>query len=297
MGNKAADKTVKSDHETQRTLEREQEDDRYVPVIIKRTDEALRHPDDILEHAIAEGLEQLKRPNFSLLLSSIAAGLILGFSVMAVAFMATLTIPLDNELLTRLAMACVYPLGFVLCIMSGAQLFTEHTATAVYPVLDRRIKIGKLLRLWCFVVIGNLIGAYCSAGLLVAANNVIQAKAGYLFIAEHLVHFDIVSLLVSALLAGWLMALGAWLILATPPTITQIACVYIVTFLIGIGGLHHSIAGAVEIFAAFFISDVYSIKQVLRFIGIALAGNLIGGTLFVAMLNYGHIRQSQLAKT
>lgn len=69
--------------------------------------------------------------------------------------------------------------------------------------------------------------------------------------------------------------------------------IYIVTFIIGIGGLHHSIAGSVEMFSAYLISDVFSIPQVLRFIVITVVGNLIGGSIFVALLNYGHIRKTQ----
>jgi formate/nitrite transporter FocA (FNT family) len=94
-------------------------------------------------------------------------------------------------------------------------------------------------------------------------------------------------------LAGWLMALGAWLILATPPAVSQIVSIYIVTFLIGLGGLHHSIAGSVEMFAALMMSTEFSILESIRFIGVALFGNLIGGSLFVAVLNYAHIRETR----
>ena len=76
---------------TERSIERAQEDAQYTPVIVKRTDEARRHPDDILTHAINEGLEQLDRPVFSLALSSVAAGLILGFTAMSVAVVASVT--------------------------------------------------------------------------------------------------------------------------------------------------------------------------------------------------------------
>jgi formate-nitrite transporter family protein len=278
--------------QTERAEERSREDEEYVPVIIKRTDEAVRHPDDILEKAIIEGVEQTERPTGSLLLSAIAAGLILGFTAMAVAVVATLTSD-QTELSQRIAMAFVYPLGFIVCIMSSTQLFTEHTATAVYPVLDGRATVKKLFRLWLLVILGNLIGALMSAGLLTAADEVIQAKQGYISIGHHLVHFSAGALIVSAILAGWLMAMGGWLIVATPPNISQIFCIYIVTFLIGLGGLHHSIAGSVEMFTAYFISDEFSILQSLRFIGLAIIGNLIGGSLFVAILNYGHIRKTQ----
>jgi formate/nitrite transporter FocA (FNT family) len=177
--------------------------------------------------------------------------------------------------------------------MSGAELFTEHTATAVYPVLDRRATIGSLLRLWVIVIGGNLVGAVMSAGLLRLADPVVGAGEGYIEIGHHLVDPSSFSLLISAILAGWLMALGAWLILATPPGLAEIAAIFIVTFLIGLGGLHHSIAGAVEMFVAFLTSSEFTVAASARFIGLALFGNLIGGSVFVAMLNYAHIRETQ----
>lgn len=278
---------------TERQVERKEEDKDYTPVIVKRTDEALKHPDDILEKAINEGMEQLKRPFFSLLLSALAAGLILGFTAMSVAVVESQSLAFFQSKATRLTTALVYPLGFVLCIMSGTQLFTEHTATAVYPVLDRRGTPGALFRLWAVVIVGNLAGALASAGVLTLADGVIGAKTGYMEIGQHLVHFGGGPLFASAVLAGWLMALGAWLVMATQPTLSQIASIYIVTFIIGLGGLHHSIAGSVEIFTAYLISDVFNAGQVIGFLSLTIFGNLVGGSIFVALLNYAHIRETQ----
>ena len=279
--------------QTERAVERNREDSDFLPVIVKRNDEVVRHPDDTIEYAIREGLEQINRPFISLALSSVAAGLILSFTAMAVAVMAVVVSGQGNPMILRLAMAIVYPLGFIICIMSGTQLFTEHTAVAVYPVLDRRAGIVQLLRIWAVVISGNLAGAVVSAWLLRAAESVIGAEKGYLIIAEHLLGYETMPLLFSSLMAGWLMALGSWLSLATPANISQMACIYIVTFLIGFGGLHHSIAGAVEAFTAFLIGGHIRFGQVARFLVTAVCGNIIGGSIFVALLNYGHIRKTQ----
>ena len=286
--------TENSEPRTDRSLERLVEDQSWVPVIVKRTDEAVRHPEDVLVAVIEEGLEQLSRRTFSLGQSAVAAGLMLGFTAMAVAVVNVAVQPFSEwPMLERLAVALVYPLGFVVCLSSGAELFTEHTATAVYPVLDRKASVTRLLRLWSIVIGGNLIGAVLSASLLTLADPVIGARSGYIEIGRHLVGFSTLPLVVSAILAGWLMALGAWLILATPPTVSQIVSIYIVTFLIGVGGLHHSIAGSVEMFIALLMSNEFTIAQSGRFIGLALFGNLIGGSLFVAVLNYAHIRETR----
>lgn len=282
-----------TDSPTEREVEREEEDKEYTSVIVKRVDEAVKHPDDILEKAIHEGLEQQNRAFLSLLLSAMAAGLILGFTAMSVAIAESQMLLLDTAISSRFVTALVYPLGFVLCIMSGAQLFTEHTATAVYPVLDGRGNVTKMLRLWLVVIGGNLLGAMVSAVFLVLAEGVIQAETGYIEIGKHLVAYTTMPLIFSALLAGWLMALGAWLVLSTGPAMSQMASIYIVTFIIGTGGLHHSIAGSVEIFTAYLLSDLFSLAQVFRFVGITIVGNLIGGSIFVALLNYAHIRHTQ----
>jgi len=282
------------EHPQERKTQRLEEDKSFTPVIVKRTDQHRRHPDDVLVTAVAEGLEQLNRPVLSLALSSVAAGLILGFTAMAVGIATAAAAPLhDWPLLSRMLVSLVYPLGFVVCLMSGAELFTEHTATAVYPVLDRRARVSGLLRLWVIVIAGNLVGAVMSAGLLTLAEPVIGARAGYIEVGRHLVEPPSFALVVSAVLAGWLMALGAWLILATPAGLSQIVSIFTVTFLIGIGGLHHSIAGSVEMFVAFFVSSEFTLLQSVRFIGLALFGNLVGGSLFVAVLNYAHIRETQ----
>lgn len=279
--------------ETERSVERDAEDQQFMPVVIKRTDESRRHPDDMLEKAVEEGQEQLERQSVSLFLSAIAAGMILGFSAMAVAVASVAFELPDQPLLKRILVALFYPLGFVMCLMSGAQLFTEHTATAVYPVLERRATVSQLLRLWFVVVLGNLLGAFASAMLQTLADPVVGASVGYIEVGEHLVAFSSLPLLISGLLAGWLMAQGGWLLLSTTHASGQIMAIYLVTFLIGVGGLHHSIAGSAEIFSAMMLGANVPLAELGRFLGLALLGNLIGGSLFVAVLNYTHIRGTQ----
>jgi formate/nitrite transporter FocA (FNT family) len=282
------------DHsQTNRSIERSQEDKDYVPVILKRNDQAIRHPDDILERAIEEGLEQHKRPNLSLFLSAIAAGLILGFAGMCVAVITQLSLGGDNLMLNRITVAFIYPLGFIISIMSGTQLFTEHTATALYPALDNKVQVKSLLTLWAVVLIGNFVGTFLSSSLIYMSDAVISAEQGFIQVAHHLTQFTFKEVFFSALLAGWLMAQGAWLVLATAPTSSQIICIFIVTFIIGVGGLHHSIAGSAEIFSGLLHSEHPNYFGSAKFLISAVLGNLLGGSFFVGVLNYAHIKKTQ----
>lgn len=277
---------------TERGRAREREDDAFEQVIVKRVDTARRHPDDILEHTIATGAEQLDRAPRSLALSSVAGGFMLTFSVMAVAVVAEASGTLPEEM-RRVAMALAYPLGFIVCIMSGMELFTEHTATAVYPVLDGRADWRKLARLWVIVLAGNLLGSAVGAGMLALGEGVVKGRAAYLQIALATVAPPGWTMFASAVLAGALMALGSWLVHATSPGSSQLLVIYLVVFLIGLGSLHHSIAGSSELFVAKLLGSELSTGEVVKTIAISVAGNLLGGSLLVAIVNYGHIRSSQ----
>ena len=276
-----------------RSKERKKEDHNFIPVIIKRNDEAVKHPDDILEKAILEGLEQHQRPKVSLFLSSIAAGLILGMVAISIGIVNEYSYELQNELTKRLIKGLIYPLGFIVCLMSGNQLFTEHTATAVYPVLDKRIKKKSLFKLLTIVLAGNFLGTFLISILLYQSLPVLEIKDGLVSTFHHFINFSPSEVLFSSVIAGWLMAQSGWLILSTPPASSQLLCIYIITFLIGFGGFHHSIAGSAEIFMGLLVEgDINSYKAAVSLLT-AIIGNFIGGSVFVGILNYTHIRETQ----
>lgn len=234
-------------------------------------------------------IEQHKRSNSSLLLSSLAAGLILGSGAMCIA-LASQLYPESSSTIRKCIQALFYPLGFIVCIMSETQLFTEQTSTALFPVLDGKANFPGLLKVWTLVLLGNLIGTFCCSIMLYYAEPVIQAQVGFINLYEHLIHFNGLEIVLSAILAGWLMAQGGWLIMSTPLASSQIICIYIVTFIIGFGGLHHSIVGSSEIITGLLHSSNPDYIKGIVTISLAVIGNLLGGGIFVALLNYGHIK-------
>lgn len=59
---------IKTDYETERSKERNEEDNEFVPVIVKRTDEVIRHPDfevtmPLKEEVLDQLLENTETPN------------------------------------------------------------------------------------------------------------------------------------------------------------------------------------------------------------------------------------------
>ncbi len=97
----------------------------------------------------------------------------------------------------------------------------------------------------------------------------------------------------SAVLAGWLMGLLSWLVTAGKDTTSKIFIIVMVTATIGLAGLHHSIVGSVEVAAGLFAGQGISPASALLFLAVAIAGNAIGGVVFVAVIKYGHASQGR----
>jgi formate/nitrite transporter FocA (FNT family) len=245
---------------------------------------------DILQEEIESGTSESVRPPRGLLLSGVSAGLDLGFGVLMMGIALTI-VEQDpvHPLVQRLLLAAAYAVGFLFVNLGRSELFTEHTTLMVFPVLHRTRTVGALLRSWALVYTGNLIGGAVLAvatGLFGVRFGVIRPEAlGE--IASHMVDHSAGVILVSAVLAGWMMGLLSWLASATSDTISRIVCVCLVTGAIGFAQLHHCIAGSVEVIAGFFGSPAVSPADYLHFQMWATLGNIIGGGVF-ACLKYAH---------
>jgi formate-nitrite transporter family protein len=248
----------------------------------------------VLEQHVQQATEELERPAPGLFLSSLSAGLDIGFGPLLMAVIASSTASVLPRPIVELLMALAYTTGFVLVVIGRSALFTEHTTSAVLPVLAKRAGIEKIFRLWSIVLIGNLIG-----GTLIAAFiGIIGPRLGVVdpkelgSIAHKLLSHDWWLMLMSAVVAGWIMGLLAWLVVASRETMSQIVVVILTTFVIGSAGLHHSIAGSIEVLMALFADTGVTLGDYGVFILWAVVGNAIGGVVFVALLKFGHVRAS-----
>jgi len=251
----------------------------------------------ILVEEIVEGQHELERPPLGLFLSATSAGLDIGFSLFLMAVMKTM---IDNRLsepVTRLLMANMYAVGFIFVILGRSELFTEHTTLAVLPLISGRSTFGSVVRLWVIVYVGNMIGATAFAALTVLIGpdiGVIEPSAlGY--IAGNICRHEPTAILLSGMLAGWLMGLMSWLVTAARDTISQIVIVWLIASAIGLARLHHAVVGTVEVLAGVFANQGISMGDFGRFLGWATLGNAIGGTVFVALLKYSHASRGETA--
>lgn len=245
--------------------------------------------DSMLLNQLHEGIERYRKNNFSTFLSSFMAGLEIGFSFLLVVIVYSFFADrVDPAYIPKLA-AFVYPLGFILVVLGKSVLFTEQTSLLSLPVIIGNQKVKSLLVLWGIVIAGNLIGGYIIGAFFVWIGPAlgIITHAGIEELAVHSNHFSREVIFASAVIAGWLMALLSWIITSAQSVSSKIMVIYIVTFVIALSGLHHSIVGSIEVFAGLLVSHQVSLLDYVTFESTALVGNAIGGVVFVAILKYG----------
>jgi formate/nitrite transporter FocA (FNT family) len=248
----------------------------------------------ILAQQVHQAKQELARPARGLLLSSLAAGLEIGVGPFLMAVLLTLTTGVFTRPAVELLVALGYSVGFILVVVGRSELFTEHTALAVQPVLGREVSVLRLMRLWGLVLVGNLMGATVFAAFaayLGPALGVIERSAiGEL--AHNVIKYPSGTMFLSAVMAGWMMGLVAWIATAARETISQVVLVGLITLAIGLAHLHHSIAGAIEVLMGVFAGQGASVADFGRFLLLAVLGNAVGGSIFVALLKHGHVRHS-----
>jgi formate transporter FocA len=116
--------------------------------------------------------------------------------------------------LARLAAGVVFCLGLLLVVVAGAELFTGNNLI-VMAWADRRITLGRLLRNWGIVYVGNMTGAVATALLVYAAkqyefgDGAIGLNA--LAIADTKASLDWGQALALGVLCNALVCLAVWL--------------------------------------------------------------------------------------
>ena len=243
--------------------------------------------EEIHDNIMSEANEELERAAPSLLLSSFASGLAIGFSFLAGAFAASLV----SEPYRHAAASAAYPLGFVFVILARSELFTENTLTPVLPLLHRRDAgtFGRMLRVWGLLLAGNLAGTLLFAWVVARTPAVPAALQPHLLqLAERATSTGFGLTLYHGIFAGWLIALLAWLLASTRYTGAQLALIWLVTAPIAAFEFKHSIVGSAEAFYRAWQDSAWW-GSAIGFVTAAVIGNAIGGVLLVAILNYGQV--------
>ncbi|CAM4157301.1 formate/nitrite transporter family protein [Psychrobacter arenosus] len=243
----------------------------------------------ILVEQVIDAKETFNRSLGSLFTSAFTAGLEIGISLFVILTAYSLLgalFPAEYDHYALVLSSLLYPLGFIIVVIGQSLLFTEQTSLLSLPVLNKIEPLSKLLRLWGIVIIGNILGGCLFAVLMIGLglHMGLYSSENIDRYAAHVLDHEWWVIFGSAVLAGWMMGISAWLVTSARDTISRIILVTLITGSIGFLGLHHSIVGNVEVFSGLLYGHSVSITNYLIFLVVVLLGNTVGGVVFVAIL-------------
>jgi len=233
-----------------------------------------------------EGDDELKRSTSALAWSGLAAGLSMGFSVLAEAM---LKAAIPETSWRPLVVSFGYSVGFLIVVLGRQQLFTENTLTVILPLLQRRDgkTFRNVARLWTTVFLANEAGAFLFA-LVMAKSAAIDdgVREAMVRVAEASMAGNAPTILLRGVFAGWLIAMMVWLLPFAESG--RVWVIVIITYVVGLAGFAHIIVGSTEAMFLMFGGYMSGIDAV-HFIVPALIGNCVGGVALVAAINHAQV--------
>lgn len=202
----------------------------------------------------------------------------------------------SNPALQRFLSGAAFPIGLILVVVLGAELFTGNNAVLIPSMVSRRHGPGTTLLNWTLVYLGNLVGALAFTYFMVyrcgltaldpwhtAAVRVAEAKVA--------MPWDVVFL--KGIGANWCVCLAVWLALSGKTLLEKALGCWLPVMAFVALGYEHCIANM------FFIplgmmegADVTLIQAVTANFIPSTLGNIVGGALLVGAVNaYLHMRK------
>jgi formate/nitrite transporter len=182
--------------------------------------------------------------------------------------------------LTKFAAGAVFPVGLMLVVIAGSELFTGNCMFAPIAVLNKEASLKGLAINWTLVYIGNFIGSIFVAFFLAYKCGFFNALpwAGWAAtVANTKCGLDFTTAFLRGIGCNWLVCLAVWLGVSADDVIGKIfSCWFPIMAFVTIG-FEHSVANMFFIPLGIFVANDPAIATVLSGAKVSTV-NLIGNT-------------------
>jgi len=240
-------------------------------------------PAEIHEVWIGNGVKKGNLKVFKMILLGVLAGLFIGFGAHAnIVASQTLATTVDPGL-AKLIGASVFPVGLMLVILAGAELFTGNNLMTL-AVMDKKITISQMLKNWVVVYIANFVGSVLLAFLVTKTglygSEAMAAKA--IGIATGKVGLTFSQAVISGIFCNILVVLACWMQAGSKEMIGKLIAIWFPIMLFVLSGFEHSVANMFFIPLGMFVGADITWAQVWinNLIPVTI-GNIIGGAIFI----------------
>ncbi|MCM1042845.1 MAG: formate/nitrite transporter family protein [Corallococcus sp.] len=188
-----------------------------------------------------------------------------------------------------LVKAAVFPLGLILVVLAGSELFTGN-CLLLAPTLSKDIKISAVLKNLGIVYGGNLVGSVLVA-LVTVYGGTFGDGTSIILAANAKCSMTFAECLLRAIPCNILVCLAVWISMASKTVTGKILAVYLPIFAFVACGFEHSVANMFYLSAGFWATAKYgvtaenltAVNALVNNLLPATIGNVIGGTVFVAL--------------
>ncbi len=194
----------------------------------------------------------------------------------------------ENPGISKFLFGAAFPVGLMIVVMAGAELFTGNNAYFMPNVLSRKQSWTAPLRNWGLVYLGNFIGSIFIAYFLTHLTEVVNHEPWsntVQSIAASKTGNPFYKTFLKGIGANWLVCLALWMGMSAQHTSGKILALWWPVMAFVTMGFEHSIANMFFIPLAIFeggdISwSTFLIKNLIP----ATLGNIAGGAFFVGTL-------------
>jgi formate/nitrite transporter len=242
-------------------------------------------PAQVAEHVSAVGVRKARLPLLTLVLLGVLAGAFIGLGALLYTLVAS-----DATLgfaVSRLLGGLTFSLGLLLVVVAGAELFTGNNLIAM-AWAGGEVGTRDLLRNWLCVAAANLVGAVGLACLVWLSGHA-QLNDGAIgrtavAIATQKAALPWFEACVRGVLCNVLVCMAVWMAFAGRSVVDKaVAVVFPVTAFVA-AGFEHSIANMYFFPLAALLGAPLSLADVLVNLAAVIAGNLVGGSVLVALV-------------
>ena len=250
----------------------------------------MNSPPEIAKEYVDSAIRQVRLPIPKLIILSIYAGFFISSSAICSLACSYRLTGGDG----RFYQGLVSPIGLMLCLCAGAELFTAN-CLLVIPLFCRKITIVDMLINWLITFLGNFIGGLVMAAFIVYGHITHlfdYALASYLVsIGEEKTDLSFGDAFVKGMLCNFCLCLSVWLSFGAKDLFSKIAALWTPFALFSACGYEHLVANMFYIPGALFAASEYDLvkdklswgRYFYKNLIPVLLGNIAGGAILMGM--------------
>jgi formate/nitrite transporter FocA (FNT family) len=249
-------------------------------------------PEEIYERTRQEGARRLERPLLELVSTALAAGFDIVVGLVAFAVVASALAPHFGTDAARAAGSVAFGSAFVFLVVGRGELFTENFLVPLAGLDGKeRHAWRKLAELWTLSPLFNILSG-AAVTLIVTTHGVLPYGSGTPIVdaASRLHASHPLALFLSAVFAGALITAMTWFVEGQTSMGVRVAIAWTVGALIGLGTFNHVIVESVELLMAIRFGAHIHWSFWLGNLGLAAAGNMVGGIGLVTLNRFTQAR-------